>query len=159
MVEPSKELQLVFEKAMTDAKKLNHDYVTLEHLLFSMMCEESFEELIKGFGADPMFIKANLESHLKTGCKEIESSDEDVIPKKTQAVERVLNRAFTQVLFMGRQNIELSDVFISIMTEKKSISAYWIEKAGITKEQFAEQVSTDLDEGEASELGAATTKA
>ena len=33
MVEPSKELQLVFDKAINDAKKLNHEYVTLEHVL------------------------------------------------------------------------------------------------------------------------------
>ena len=29
MVEPSKELQLVFDKAINDAKKLQHEYVTL----------------------------------------------------------------------------------------------------------------------------------
>ena len=34
MVEPSKDLQLVFDKAINDAKKLQHEYVTLEHLLF-----------------------------------------------------------------------------------------------------------------------------
>ena len=28
MVEPSTELQAVFEKAMTDARKLRHEYVT-----------------------------------------------------------------------------------------------------------------------------------
>ena len=32
MVEPSEELQVVFEKAIQDAKKLGHEYVTLEHL-------------------------------------------------------------------------------------------------------------------------------
>ena len=37
MVEPSKELQAVFEKAMNDSKKLQHEYVTLEHLLYAML--------------------------------------------------------------------------------------------------------------------------
>ena len=40
MVEPSKELQLVFDKAINDAKKLQHEYVTLEHLLYAIFCEE-----------------------------------------------------------------------------------------------------------------------
>ena len=30
MVEPSKELQLVFDKSIKDAQKLQHEYVTLE---------------------------------------------------------------------------------------------------------------------------------
>ena len=32
MVEPSQELQLVFDKSITDAKKLRHEYVTIELL-------------------------------------------------------------------------------------------------------------------------------
>ena len=32
MVEPSEGLQLVFDKAINDAKKLKHEYVTLEHM-------------------------------------------------------------------------------------------------------------------------------
>ena len=42
MVEPSEALQLVFDKAVKDAKKLQHEYVTLEHLLYAMLCEENF---------------------------------------------------------------------------------------------------------------------
>ena len=36
MVEPSRELQIVFDKAINDARKLKHEYVTLEHLLYAM---------------------------------------------------------------------------------------------------------------------------
>ena len=56
MVEPSKELQLVYDKAVKDAVKLKHEYVTLEHLLFAMMCSDNFFKLMKGFGADVEYI-------------------------------------------------------------------------------------------------------
>ena len=42
MVEPSENLKLVFEKAIDVAKKLQHEYLTIEHLLFAMLCEDSF---------------------------------------------------------------------------------------------------------------------
>jgi ATP-dependent Clp protease ATP-binding subunit ClpA len=159
MVEPSKELQLVFEKAINDARKLSHEYVTVEHILFAMLCEENFENVIKGYGADPAFLKSNLENHLKTALDDIKTT-EPMKPKKTQAVERVLNRAFTQVLFSGRSNIDLSDVFISILSEKKSVATYWIEKGGITKDRFADYVSTELEEDfEDEELSGAAAKA
>jgi len=159
MVEPSNELQQVFEKALNDAKKLKHEYVTIEHLLYAMLCEKGFEKTLVGFGADPQFIKKNLEVHLRSGCDELKVETERLKPKKTQAVERVLNRAFTQVLFSGRTNIDLSDVFISIMSEKKSISVYWVDKAGISKEKFAEHINAELGEGEAEELSGASAKA
>jgi|TARA_A200000159_G_scaffold162091_1_gene185235 ATP-dependent Clp protease ATP-binding subunit ClpA len=159
MVEPSKELQLVFEKSINDAKKLMHEYVTVEHILFAMLCEENFENVITGYGADPAFLKSNLENHLKTALDDIKVTEAQK-PKKTQAVERVLNRAFTQVLFSGRSNIELSDVFISILSEKKSIATYWIEKAGITKDRFADYVSSEMEEDfEDEELSGAAAKA
>jgi ATP-dependent Clp protease ATP-binding subunit ClpA len=145
MVEPSQELQLVFDKSIKDAQKLQHEYVTLEHLLFSMMCSETFYNILKGFGADADYIKANLEHHLKDKCDELKIDAKKFKPKKTQTVERVLNRAFTQVLFAGRQNIELSDVILSMMAEKKSIANFYLEQGGLTKDQFAEYINTELE--------------
>jgi ATP-dependent Clp protease ATP-binding subunit ClpA len=146
MVEPGEELKLVFEKALKDAKKLKHEYVTIEHLLFAMLCEEKFETVVNGYGSDVEFIKKNLENHLKTNCEDLITEEPRYKPKKTAAVERVLNRAFTQVLFSGRSEIELSDVLISILSEKKSIGTYWLEKGGVQKESFSEYLNSEMEE-------------
>ncbi len=145
MVEPSKDLQLVFDKSIRDAKKLGHEFVTLEHLLFAMMCSENFYNLCKGFGADVDFLKSNLEHHIKNEMNEIRIEDPKHKPKKTQTVERVLNRAFTQVLFAGRPNIELSDVALSMLHEKKTHALYFLEKAGISKASFAEYLQAEYE--------------
>tara|TARA_B110000093_G_scaffold18649_1_gene16947 strand:+ start:1395 stop:3635 length:2241 start_codon:yes stop_codon:yes gene_type:complete len=160
MVEPSKELQLVFEKSLKDAKKLQHEYMTLEHLLFAMLCSENFFNLLKGFGADTEYLKASLEHYLKNNLEEIKIAEEKYKPKKTQAVERVLNRAFTQTLFAGRPNIELSDVLLSMISEKKSHAAYYIEKSGIAKDTYSEYISSELNEEfEDEEMSGAAQKA
>jgi ATP-dependent Clp protease ATP-binding subunit ClpA len=150
MVEPSDQLQVVFEKAVSDCKKLSHEYVTLEHLIFAMLCEEKFFELLTNFGADAKYIKSNLEHYLKHSLDDIivEDPPKTFKPKKTQTVERVLNRAFTQVLFSGRQNIELPDVFLSALTEKRSYAVYYITKAGVDKEKFADFVNNAVEEGD-----------
>lgn len=144
MVEPSNELQLVFEKAIDVAKKLKHEYLTLEHLLFAMLCEESFTNCVQGYGSDPEFIKKNLEHYLKNKCDDI-IGVEDVKPRKTQSVERVLNRAFTQVLFNGRQRIESTDVFLSMMSEKRSFASYYIAQANIDKDKFADYLNNEME--------------
>ena len=144
MVEPSKELQLVFDKAINDAKKLQHEYVTVEHLVYAMLCEENFINTMGVFGADVDYIKNNIEHHLKNNCDEITISETKFKPRKTQTVERVLNRAFTQVLFAGRQHIDLPDVLLSVLGEKKSIAVYYLEKGGVVKAKFAEFVNEEL---------------
>jgi ATP-dependent Clp protease ATP-binding subunit ClpA len=151
MVEPSSELQMVFEKAIDVAKKLKHEYLTIEHLLFSMLCEESFNKCVTGYGADADFLKKNLELYLKNKCDEIITEQTDVKPRKTQAVERVLNRAFTQVLFNGRQKIEPTDVFLAMMSEKRSYANYYIQQAEIDKDKFADYLNSDVTEVDAVE--------
>lgn len=151
MVEPSDDLQLIFEKAIDVAKKLKHEYLTIEHLLFAMLCEDSFNNCIQGYGSDPDYIKKNLEHYLKTKCDEIVSEHLDVKPRKTQTVERVLNRAFTQVLFNGRQRIEPTDVFIAMMSEKRSWANYYIQQANIDKEKFADYLNSEVETHEEEE--------
>ena len=146
MVEPSKELQLVFDKAIKDAQKLQHEYVTLEHLLYAMFCEENFVNVITMYGADVDYVKTNLEHHLKTQCDDLKVEETKFKPRKTATVERTLNRAFTQVLFAGRQNIDLTDVLLSILSEKKSIGTYYLEKGNIEKQKFADFINNELDE-------------
>ena len=162
MVEPSKDLQLVFDKAVKDAFNLKHEYVTLEHLLFAMLCSDNFYGLVKDFGVDPEYLKSNLEHHLKVGCDEIKVAEDmgKYKPKKTATVERCLNRAFTQTLFNGRSHIDLSDVMLSIISEKKSHAAYYCEQAGIEKEKFAAYLSSEVDANEEDEeMSGAAAKA
>ena len=151
MVEPSNELQSVFEKAIDVAKKLKHEYLTLEHLLFAMLCEESFNNCVQGYGSDPEFIKKNLEHYLKNKCDDIISTVTDIKPRKTQTVERVLNRAFTQVLFNGRQRIESTDVFLAMMSEKRSFACYYISQANIDKDKFADYLNNEMETQEEEE--------
>jgi ATP-dependent Clp protease ATP-binding subunit ClpA len=136
---------MVFDKAIDVAKKLNHEYITLEHLCFAMLCEDSFSKCITGFGADAEYIRKNLEHYLKTKLTEIIIETGVTKPKKTQAVERVLNRAFTQVLFNGRQKIECTDVFLAIMSEKKSYAFYYIQQANIEKDKFADYLNNEIE--------------
>jgi len=152
MVEPSDNLQAVFEKAIETAKNLNHEYLTIEHLLFAMLCEESFANAIQGYGSDPEYIKKNLEHYLKNKCEEITAAVPVAKPKKTQVVERVLNKAFTQVLFNGRQRIESTDVFLAMMSEKRSWAHFYIQQAEIEKEKFADYINNNLEGGEEEEM-------
>jgi ATP-dependent Clp protease ATP-binding subunit ClpA len=138
MIEPSQTLQEIFEAAITYAKKHEHEFITLEHLLYGIVNNKHSEESLVSVGADVDYIKKNVEAHLLTKCSDIKKPGVEK-PKKTNSVERVLNRCFTQVLFSGRQTIEVADVIVSILNEKNSFSAYFLGKSGINKEKFLKQ--------------------
>ena len=144
MIEPSQNLQTIFENAVNTARELNHEYITIEHIVHSIMCDSEAYALIEGFGADANFIKTNLDHYLKNNLNDIKTNDPKSKPKKTNSVERVLNRCFTQVLFSGRQRMEVADVVISVLSEKNSFGFYFLNKGGVTKEKFVKFFQENL---------------
>jgi ATP-dependent Clp protease ATP-binding subunit ClpA len=146
MIEPSQKLQAVFEHSIVVAKKLGHEYITIEHLVFAIMQDADTYNQIQEFGADANFIKTNLEHYLKNNLNDIKSVDSDVRPRKTHSIERVLNRCFSQVLFSGRQRMEIFDVIVSVLSEKNSFGFYFLQKGGITKEKFIKHFQDTFSE-------------
>ena len=145
MLEPSAKLQKIFDRAVTVAKKLNHEYVTLEHIVYSVVSENEFFQLLSEFGADANYIKSNLDHYLKNQLKDISNLPAAARPKKTNSVERVLNRCFTQVLFSGRNQIEVADIIVSVLSEKRSFATFYLIKAGVTKDKFIEYYQDKLE--------------
>jgi len=159
MVEPSDNLQAVFEKAIETAKKLHHEYLTIEHLLLAMLMDDGFNKTIQGYGAKVDELRKNLADYLQHKCEEITIQDVVVKPKKTQSVERILNRAFTQVLFNGRQRIEPTDVFLAMMGEKRSWAHFYIQQAEIDKDKFADYLNNSIEEEEDTEHESGSSRA
>jgi ATP-dependent Clp protease ATP-binding subunit ClpA len=144
MIEPSKHLQDIFENSISVAKGLSHEYITIEHIVFGIMSDDESYALIESFGADANFIKTNLDHYLKNNLNDIKVTGNNIKPKKTNSVERVLNRCFTQVLFSGRQRMEVADVIVSVLGEKNSFGYYFLTKGGVTKEKFVKYFQENL---------------
>ena len=157
MLEPNGDLEQMFDRAVAVAAKHQHEYITLEHFLYSMITDEKFNTLLKDFGADVEVLKKNLEKFIKDDLNEIKTDKENYRPKKTNTVERMLNRAFTQVLFGGRTVIEPIDCFISIFSEKKSFANFFLRKAKIEKDKFIDFINSSALTEEGDEITSAGT--
>ena len=151
MITPSKELEAIFEKAIELANEKKHEYITLEHFLYSMVEDETFKNILTNFGTDTASLSQDLATYINEELKEIENENIDK-PKKTHSVDRVLNRAFASVLFNGKTNLEPLDCFISMFAEKKSYANYFIKKANIDKDKFIDFIKKEgLDDNDEEE--------
>ena len=144
MLEPNSDLEAIFERAVTIASKRSHEYITLEHFLYSMILDQKFNELLTNFGAEVDQLKKNLEKFINEDLDDIKTNNPNQRPKKTNTVERMLNRAFTQVLFGGRTTIEPVDCFMSLFSEKKSFANFFMRKAKIEKDKFVEFLNNEV---------------
>jgi ATP-dependent Clp protease ATP-binding subunit ClpA len=145
----------IFEKAVELAASYKHEYLTLEHFLCSLLDDEKFADTLKGYGTEVPSLKKEVIKFLETELADIVNQELEDKPKKTHAMERMLNRAFTQVLFSGRNKIEPLDCFISMFSEKKSHAFYFLRKARIDREKFIDYLNKEnltIDESETEEI-------
>ena len=154
MLEPSKDLEQIFENAVQSASSHNHEYITLEHFLYGLLNSKPFTEILVAFGVDVDSLKKDVEKFIEENLLDIVNPNVSK-PKKTQTVERMLNRAWTQVAFSQRQVIDHIDCFISLFAEKKSHANYFINKANIDKDKFIEFINKEIINEEDSDQSSA----
>ena len=150
MLEANESLENIFENAVSEAEKRKHEYVTIEHVLLSLIKDKMIGATLVDFKINVGMLIKDVEDYLDTKCNDIVASGKDkVVPRKTASLERLMNRAFTQALFQGRQDVSAIDILISIFSEKKSYAAFFLKKYNVNKQDLIDLVSTEtiLDEG------------
>ena len=145
------QLEKCFQSAVDFAKNRKHEYVTVEHLFYAILTNEDFGEKLIEYDIDIAPLLKDLLEYLETKMEDITLPDTDGnLPSRTAGLDRVLNRAFTQVVFSGREIMSTIDVFLAIYNEKKSYSKYLLNKHSISKEKFIDavtiEIETELDE-------------
>jgi ATP-dependent Clp protease ATP-binding subunit ClpA len=150
VLEANEGLENIFENAVSEAEKRKHEYVTIEHVLLALIKDKSIGATLHEFKVNVGTLIKDIEDYLNTKCQDIIAKNMDkVVPRKTASLERLMNRAFTQALFQGRQDVSSIDILISIFSEKKSYGAFFLKKHQINKQDLIDLVSTEtiLDEG------------
>ena len=131
------EIDAIIEHAVKIARTWRHEYVLTEHLLLSLIRHEPFRKTLAKFGCDVAMLETELCGYLDS-CQSLVTQDEEATPRKTTGLERVFNRALTQVLFSGRRQIVTIDLYMAIMGETNSHAHYFLLKFGVTKAEFTE---------------------
>lgn len=131
----SPEIESIIEQAIEYAKQRKHQYCTVEHLLLALVTHSPFKKCLDAFGADTETMTSEVVAYLDS-LHAIESKDTEVQPRRTNSLERVMNRSVTQVLFTGRRQVTTIDLYLSIASEGNSHAHYFLLKYGINKNEF-----------------------
>ena len=128
------DIDKIVKAAREYAKEFNHEYFMVEHLLLSLIHERHFNSLLDELGVQTSKLIEEIEAYLLSVTVYANEDIQDDL-KKTASLERVFNRAFTQVIFSGRKQINLIDLYLSITNETHSHAAHFLQKYGVEKEE------------------------
>lgn len=134
------DIDVIISNAVENATNHKHEYVTLEHLMYSLLDDEGVLEILDKIDCDYMSAKEDLKNYLEDS--EFNGLTGEVVfegkPKKTTAIERVLQRAFAQVIFSARDQVSPIDLFISILSEDNTHAKYICELNGLDRKTVIE---------------------
>jgi ATP-dependent Clp protease ATP-binding subunit ClpA len=145
-MKPNTEIEEIILRAGEAAKNLRHEYVTLEHLSIAIFQYTPFKEILRKTNFDVDGLVNDINQYLSEQTDLV--SKNFIAPRKTQALERVFNRALTQVLFHGSNRIKIVDLLLSISMELNSYAAYFMLKYGLDRGTIAElykRLNTETD--------------
>ena len=142
MAEEYDPIESVLDQAMEYASERSHEYVVLEHLLLALSNQKEIQTLITDVKGDIEQIMIDCMEYLDKNLKDIVVESTDA-PRKTSALERVFNRAVTQVIFSGRKKLTIKDIFVSLLSEKNSYALYFLKKNNITRQRIIEQLTKE----------------
>ncbi len=136
----------VIECAIEYAENRQHEYVTVEHLMLCLLENEEIIEIVDNITADREVAINDLKNYLddKDFNGLVGETPWDGKPKKTTSVERVMQRAFAQVIFSARDQINPVDIFVSILSEDKSHAQYFCELNGINRLAVVEYITKHI---------------
>tara|TARA_A100001011_G_scaffold394754_1_gene487904 strand:- start:3573 stop:5867 length:2295 start_codon:yes stop_codon:yes gene_type:complete len=132
------------EKTLRDAYQLatnnQHEYVTLEHLLLSLLDDQDALSVLKACAVDTNSLKVNIENFIS---KDLENLKENFTgePKLTNGFQRVLQRAAIHVQSSGRENVTGANMIVALFSEKESHAVYFLHQQNMTRLDAVQYIS------------------
>ncbi|MBN2140936.1 MAG: ATP-dependent Clp protease ATP-binding subunit ClpA [Desulfovibrionaceae bacterium] len=136
----SKGLESALTAAVNEVKSRNHEYLTLEHLLFALASEDSGRDILGTCGADVSKLKEQLEKFFVENLEPLpENVKTEVI--QTVGVRRVLQRAVWQKRAAGKDIVEIGDVLAALFDEEDSYAVYFLKTHDVSRLDILEYIS------------------
>ncbi len=137
----NKELELIIEATIKNAQKERCEYLTIEHLLLSILYDARGVEIIINCGGDIERMKRRLLQFISDNVRRIHGMDTTGIPKVTVGFQRVIQRAVNHVKSSNKIEADAGDMLAFIFMEQESYAKYVLESEGITRMDILDYIS------------------
>jgi ATP-dependent Clp protease ATP-binding subunit ClpA len=138
-----KRAENVLNRAVRHALESRHEYITLEHVLWSLLDEKDIEKTLKACGGNPQSLKAELAEYLERevprtgpapGTPDSDSGEEPgEHPVATLSIQRLVQRALFQVQSSGKDEIQPTDLLVALFQAKDSHALFLLIRDGVER--------------------------
>ncbi len=129
----SKELEFTLNLAFKEAREKRHEFMTVEHLLLSLLDNPSAVGVLRACGSDTERLRCDLGAFIDETTPLIPNEDRDRETQPTLGFQRVLQRAVFHVQSSGKSEVTGANVLAAIFSEQESQAVYFLKKENISR--------------------------
>jgi ATP-dependent Clp protease ATP-binding subunit ClpA len=151
----SPEVEIALSVAANDAARRRHEYVTIEHLLYALLLDETTAGIVRHCGGDPASVKKRLDRYLTDELEPIEDTNAEA-PNPSLGVHRTIRRAVNHVRSSGKEEVTGANVLIAMYAERDSYAVRALEDEGVMRLDVTSYVAhgvSKIDEEQGGDAG------
>ena len=150
----SKDLERIIGNAVREVKLRQHEFLTLEHLLYSYTLDASGQSLLQGCGIDVDRLRKQLVQFFTDHLDVNPRPEHEIV--QTVSVQRAMQRAILHIQSSGKSQVQAGDFLAAMLEEEDAFAVYYLKAQGLNRLAVIEYISHQMTDGGGS--GEAETK-
>ncbi len=140
----AQELEVSLHLAFVEARQKRHEFITVEHLLLSMLDNPSAAHVLRACGADIDELRAVLTDFIATHTPILPGSGE-VDTQPTVGFQRVIQRAILHVQSTNKKEVTGANILVALFSEKDSHAVFFLNQRAITRLDVVNYISHGIN--------------
>lgn len=128
----TKELEETLGLAVDEAVKRRHEYVTVEHLLFALLKDNTARDVLYNCGADLIRLERELDGYFNQTLEKLPDNIQ-LMPELTATFQSIIQYAMMQANGSGQKNIDGGNILAALFQTEQSYAVFLLQQQNISR--------------------------
>ncbi len=143
----AQELEVSLHLAFVEARQKRHEFITVEHLLLTMLDNASAAQVLRACGANIDELRVVVTNFITENTPVIPGGNE-VDTQPTVGFQRVIQRAILHVQSSNKKEVVGANILVALFGEKDSHAVYFLTQRNISRLDVVNYISHGIDKAQ-----------
>jgi ATP-dependent Clp protease ATP-binding subunit ClpA len=145
----AQELEVSLHLAFVEARQKRHEFITVEHLLLTMLDNASAAQVLRACGVNIDELRQVLTDFIATHTP-VTPGDQEVDTQPTVGFQRVIQRAILHVQSTNKKEVTGANILVALFGEKDSHAVYFLTQRNVNRLDVVNYIAHGIDKTQAS---------
>ncbi len=143
----AQELEVSLHLAFVEARQKRHEFITVEHLLLTMLDNASAAQVLRACGVNLDELRQVLTDFIATHTP-VTPGDQEVDTQPTVGFQRVIQRAILHVQSTNKKEVTGANILVALFGEKDSHAVYFLTQRNVSRLDVVNYIAHGIDKSQ-----------